>query len=232
MWLRGELGLFCDPETFGPFQIQAVSSSLAASVPQNFPLCSKLLGCSSGGPTGGRGPPPACPHDILRGVSIRPVLCAGARRRRSCEDGHWGCWRVPAGAAVRSRGGDREQIVDCRTGLKGGCVLGPPDVPCWAPGCPVLCGDLQERRAGAHTWHRAHGSAQGGPRLALTRRLSCRRPTFQQQHLPALGALRQRHQPGGLQLQARRHAPALLLCLQRRSVERGHGAARRLPQPR
>lgn len=65
----------------------------------------------------------------------------------------------------------------------------------------------------------------------LTSWLSCRCSPLHQQHLPALGALHQRHQPGGLQLKARRHAPALVLRLQRGPVERGRGYPRQLPQP-
>lgn len=68
-------------------------------------------------------------------------------------------------------------------------------------------------------------------RSVLNSCLSCRRSPLDQQHLPALGALHQRHQPGGLQLQAGRHAPALLLRLQRGPVERGRGYPRQLPQP-
>jgi len=61
--------------------------------------------------------------------------------------------------------------------------------------------------------------------------LSCRCSPLNQQYLPALGALHQRHQPGRLQLKARRHAPALLLRLQRGPVERGRGCPWQLPQP-
>lgn len=105
--------------------------------------------------------------------------------------------------------------------------------PCGLDSCFPLCG-LQGRAADIQSnqfcqemvtkslfLSRAQSPGSGwkdsSPTTSLSLRLPPRCPPFGQQHLPALGALGQRHQPGRLQPEAgrQRHSPAVLLGLQR-----------------